>query len=119
VGDQIHVLEITQDMGSVCRLEVRQFDPPVEIDAVDLKGRSMYSVPWAIADGDRATIAINKFLDECKVLYLNSLLDDSDELVWDVFHSAIRIAYMPGKQVYRSKFSGGPRLVTDEHEHRY
>ncbi|KAH8745608.1 hypothetical protein BGZ57DRAFT_778314 [Hyaloscypha finlandica] len=98
VGEEVHVLETTQDMGSVCRLEVRQFEPPEEIDAVDVKGRSMYYIPWAIADEDRATLAVNNFLDECMVPYLSSLLDEGDELVWEVFTSAIRFGYVLRKQ---------------------
>ncbi|KAF2630582.1 Clavaminate synthase-like protein, partial [Macroventuria anomochaeta] len=93
VRGELHILEITQDMGPVCRFEVRQFIPPVEPDAVDLKGRSMYHVPWAIADADKTTRAFNVFLDKNLVPYLRSVLNEDDELFGEVFRSAIRIAH--------------------------
>jgi hypothetical protein len=95
VNDEIHVLEITQDMGPRCRFAVRQFVPPEEPDAVDLKGRSMYHVPWAIADVKETERAFAKFLDDSLVPYLKSILNDDDYLFYEVFTSAIKIGF-PG-----------------------
>ncbi|KAF1994401.1 Clavaminate synthase-like protein [Amniculicola lignicola CBS 123094] len=88
-------LDITQDRGTILQLEVREFRPPVEPGALDLKGRSMYAIPWAIADADVAVESINEFLDASVGPYLDHLLDDSNHLVWDVFHSALRLSLFP------------------------
>jgi hypothetical protein len=89
-------LDITQDRGSVpLTLEVREFKPPSEENALDLKGRSMYYIPWALTDAESATRAINAYADANIGPYLDALLDDSNHLVWDVFHAALRLSVFP------------------------
>jgi hypothetical protein len=96
VGATIRLLDITQDRGPVpLTLEVREFSPPSEGNALDLKGRSMYYIPWAIADAENAVRAVNAYADANVELYLNALLDDSNHLVWDVFHAALRLSVFP------------------------
>jgi hypothetical protein len=94
-NDATKFLEVTQDRGSIWRLEVRQFVPPAGGSALDLKGRPMYFVPWAIADPESAVKALNQYIDESVGFYLDTLLDDSNHLVWDIFHSAIRLSVFP------------------------
>lgn len=98
-SDQIHLLEITQDRGTVCRLEIRQFDPPEVLDGTDSRNRSIFLIPWAIADADKATTAVNQFLDDSLSPYINCLLEEKDHLVWEVFHTASSNAYLPNQPV--------------------
>ena len=92
VNDTIKYLEVTQDRGSVWRLKVRQFVPPVGDGAVDLKGRPMYFVPWAIPDAAQAVEALNQYIDKSIVSYVDTILHDSNHLVLDIFHSALRLS---------------------------
>ncbi|KAH6673450.1 hypothetical protein B0J14DRAFT_480841 [Halenospora varia] len=96
VSATTRLLDITQDRGPVpLTLEVREFKPPSEENALDLKGRSMYYIPWAIVDAESAVRAVNAYADANVESYLDALLDDSNHLVWDVFHAAIRLSVFP------------------------
>jgi hypothetical protein len=99
VDDQVHFLEITQDRGTVCRLEIRQFNSPEVHDGTDSRNRSMILIPWAIADANKATESINQFLDDSLSPYINCLLEENDHLVWEIFHTASSNAYLPNQPV--------------------
>jgi hypothetical protein len=55
----------------------------------------MYYIPWAIADAENAVRAVNAYADANVELYLNALLDESNHLVCDVFHAALRLSVFP------------------------
>ena len=88
------VLEITQDRGTICRFEVREFLAPVE-HTVDVKERPMYAIPWAMVDAESAMESINTYLEESIGPYLDTILDDSDPVVWNIFHAALRLSLFP------------------------
>lgn len=95
-GATTRSLSITQDRSSVVlTLEVREFHPPYDENARDLKGRSMYSIPWAIVDPDVAVETINTYIDNSIASYLDAILDDTDSLVMNVFHIAFRLSIFP------------------------
>ncbi|KAL9110183.1 MAG: hypothetical protein Q9227_005243 [Pyrenula ochraceoflavens] len=95
ICDSTRFLDITQDRSpAVLTLELREFEPPEERD-LDLKGRSMYYNPWAIADPEKAVAAVNDFADQSVAAYLEALLDDTNSFVWDVFHAALRLSLFP------------------------
>lgn len=90
------VLEFAQDSNIVLKLRVREFIPTAdELLSDDTRGNKMYSIPWAIADPDEAVRAVNLYLDRCIEAYPNAILDDSNHLVWDVFHWAMRLSVFP------------------------
>ena len=93
------VLQITQDRGTICQLEIRQFEVPQTTDGTDSRNRSIFQIPWAIADADKATADINKFLDESLSPYIEFLLEEKDLLVWEVFHTASSNAYLQNQPV--------------------
>lgn len=95
ISDTSKTLCLSQDRGSFLRIELKQFVPPYDPTALDLKGRSMYAVNWAIADPDAATEALNDFIGDSLGCYLESILDGMDGLVWDIFHVAIRSSIFP------------------------
>jgi hypothetical protein len=95
VAGTARTLCLSQDRGSFFRIELKQFVPPRDPTALDLKGRSMYEVNWAIADPTAATDALNEFIDNSLGSYLDSILDGTDSLVWDIFHAAIRSSVFP------------------------
>lgn len=96
MGATTRFLDVTQDRSPiVLRLEVREFHPPYEENSLDLKGRSMYCIPWAIVDPDVAVETINAYIDQSVGSYLDAMLDDTDSLVWDVFHIAFRLSVFP------------------------
>ena len=95
IDGPVRYLCLSQDRGSFLRIELKQFVPPNDPTALDLKGRSMYAVNWAIADPDAVTEALNEFIDNSVGYYLESILDGTDGLVWDVFHAAIRSSVFP------------------------
>lgn len=76
------------------KVELRQFVPPANND-LDLKGRPMYAVPWAVADPDAVVIAINNYIDRGVTQYLYEYLDDTNGLVWDIFEQAYRASVFP------------------------
>lgn len=88
------ILEITQDRDAICRFEVREFVTPVE-HTVDVKERPIYAIPWAIVDAESAMESLNTYLDESVGPYLDTILDDSDPVVWNTFHAAFRLSFFP------------------------
>jgi hypothetical protein len=90
------ILEVAQDSNVVLKLSVREFVPTAEeLRFDDARGNKMYSVPWAIADPDAATRAVDPYLDRCIEAYLHTILDPSNHLVWDVFGWAMRLSAFP------------------------
>ncbi|CAK7223801.1 hypothetical protein SEUCBS140593_005353 [Sporothrix eucalyptigena] len=94
--NETKVLELAQDSNIVLTLRVREFIPTAkELSSDDTRGNKMYGIPWAIADPDEATRAVNLYTDRCIEAYLETILDDSNRLVWDVFHWAMRLSVFP------------------------
>ena len=77
------------------KVELREFVPPVHYTDVDLKGRPMYAMPWAIADPDAVVVALNNYIDRGVTQYLYEYLDDTNTLVWDIFQQAYRSSVFP------------------------
>ncbi|KAK3320449.1 hypothetical protein B0T19DRAFT_387052 [Cercophora scortea] len=93
---QPQLLRLGQLQGDAnFQVELREFVPPPNSADVDLKGRPMYKVPWAIADPDAAVIAINNYIERSIVRYLYEYLDDTDGFVWDIFQNAYRASVFP------------------------
>lgn len=93
---EIRVLELAQDSNIILRLAVREFVPSdEELISDDTRGNKMYAIPWAIADPEEATRAVNLYLDGCIGTYLDNILDESNHLVWDMFHWALRLSLFP------------------------
>jgi hypothetical protein len=76
-------------------LELDEFVPPVDPDAVDNKGRPMYAVPWAIKDPCAARDLVNEYVDQNIGRYMDLFLDDTDSLDWTIFHAAYRTSMFP------------------------
>ena len=100
VGGDSKVLYIKQDYGLVLAIEVREFVPPDEYVTDDKGlyngvGRSVYEIPWAVADPDEELQKLNERIDSNLGQYLESILDFTDPLVWKVYQSALRIAQGP------------------------
>ncbi|KAK5658454.1 hypothetical protein OQA88_1843 [Cercophora sp. LCS_1] len=76
------------------QVELKEFVPPVSSD-VDLKGRPMYAVPWAVADPDAVVVAMNNYMDRGITQYMYEYLDDTNSLVWDIFQQAYRASVFP------------------------
>ncbi|KAJ4311707.1 hypothetical protein N0V84_010304 [Fusarium piperis] len=92
----IRVLDLAQDSNVVLRLAVREFVPGAEeLRSDDTRGNKMYGIPWAITDPEEATKAVNLYIDRCIGTYLVTILDDSNHLVWDMFHWAMRLSTFP------------------------
>lgn len=77
------------------QVELKQFVPPADSHDVDLKGRPMYAVPWAIADPDAVVAAITEYIDRGIVRYMTAYLDDTDPLAWNIFQAAYRASIFP------------------------
>lgn len=77
------------------KVELRKFIPPANSADLDLKGRPMYAVPWAIADPDAVVVAINEYIDRSINQYIYEYLDDSDSLRWNIFQQAFRASVFP------------------------
>ncbi|KAK4182650.1 hypothetical protein QBC35DRAFT_478880 [Podospora australis] len=77
------------------QVELKQFVPPANSHDVDLKGRSMYAVPWAIQDPDVVVEAMTSYIDRGITRYMDAYLDDTDELVWGIFQTAYRASVFP------------------------
>lgn len=77
------------------KVELREFIPVANTTDVDLKGRPMYAVPWAIADPDAVTQAITEYIERSVTQYMAAYLDDTDPLVWDIFQAAYRASVFP------------------------
>jgi hypothetical protein len=94
-GAQSKFLCLGQLGSSSFQVEVEEFVPPDDQSDVDLKGRPIYAVPWAISDPDTAMAAMNEYIDNNIGNYMEAYLDDSDTLVWDIFHAAYRASVFP------------------------
>lgn len=77
------------------KVELREFVPPANTTDVDLKGRPMYAVPWAIVDPDAAVRSVNEYIDSGMHDYLYEHLDDTDRLRWNIFQAAHRASIFP------------------------
>ncbi|EAQ84189.1 hypothetical protein CHGG_10593 [Chaetomium globosum CBS 148.51] len=77
------------------KIELREFVPPANTRDVDLKGRPMYAVPWAVADPDAVVEAITEYIDRSVTRYMAAYLDDTDPLVWNIFQAAYRASVFP------------------------
>ncbi|KAK4176190.1 hypothetical protein QBC36DRAFT_311330 [Triangularia setosa] len=77
------------------KVELKQFVPPANSGDLDLKGRPMYAVPWAVADPEAVVQSINEYIDRGITRYMDAYLDDSDELVWGIFQAAYRASIFP------------------------
>ncbi|KAL2185634.1 hypothetical protein L209DRAFT_766348 [Thermothelomyces heterothallicus CBS 203.75] len=77
------------------KIELRGFIPPANSNDVDLKGRPMYAVPWAIADPEPVVEAITEYIDRVITAYMAAYLDDTDPLVWNIFQVAYRASVFP------------------------
>lgn len=77
------------------QVELKQFIPPAGSGDVDLKGRPMYAVPWAVADPDAVVQAITEYMDGGIARYMRAYLDDTDPLVWNIFQAAYRASVFP------------------------
>lgn len=77
------------------RIELKQFVPPHDPTALDLKGRSMYAVNWAIPDPETVVEALNEFIDGSIGVYLVKMLGGMDGLVWDIFNAAMEASVFP------------------------
>ncbi|EPS36610.1 hypothetical protein H072_9850 [Dactylellina haptotyla CBS 200.50] len=92
---QEKTLYITQDRGTILTMRVREFTPPPGAHPVDTKGNSMYVVPWAMANVEEVKKSLQAYIDESVGPYLDALLDDTDPIVWNVFHTAYRVSIFP------------------------
>lgn len=86
------------------QVELREFIPPASTD-VDLKGRPMYAVPWAVADPDAVVLAMNNYIDRGITHYMYEYLDDTNSLVWDIFQQAYRASIFPVPVSFRCPVS--------------
>jgi hypothetical protein len=79
------------------KVELREFVPPAGAAAadVDLKGRPMYAVPWAVADPDAVVEAMTEYIEKGVTRYMAAYLDDTDPLVWSIFQAAYRASVFP------------------------
>ncbi|KAK4102453.1 Clavaminate synthase-like protein, partial [Parathielavia hyrcaniae] len=77
------------------KLELREFVPPANSRDVDLKGRPMYAVPWAVADPDAVVEAVHDYIERAITRYLAAYLDDTDPIVWNIFQAAYRASVFP------------------------
>lgn len=77
------------------KVELREFIPPANSRDVDLKGRPMYAVPWAVADPDTVVEAITEYIDKAITRYMAAYLDDTDPIVWNIFQAAYRASVFP------------------------
>jgi len=77
------------------KVELREFVPPAGSRDVDLKGRPMYAVPWAVADPDAVVEAVTEYIDQAITRYMTAYLDDTDPLVWNIFQAAYRASVFP------------------------
>lgn len=85
----IKTLSLTQGYGTVLRLRVREFKPPQgDNEPLDSRGRSIYAVPWALADADDALSSVRTFLEESVDAYLDRYAHDFDEITRLVFSAA-------------------------------
>ncbi|EXK76669.1 hypothetical protein FOQG_18594 [Fusarium oxysporum f. sp. raphani 54005] len=92
----IVILELAQDSDIVLRLAVQEFVPNTEeLESDDTRGNKMYSIPWAIANPEEATQEIRHYLHHCMGYYLDTILDKSNHLVWDIFYWVVKLLRLP------------------------
>lgn len=77
------------------QVELKAFVPPAHSRDVDLKGRSMYAVPWAVQNPDAVVEAMNSYMDRGVTRYMTAYLDETDDLVWGIFQAAYRASVFP------------------------
>ncbi|KAK2924484.1 Protein of unknown function DUF3505 [Fusarium oxysporum f. sp. vasinfectum] len=102
----IVVLELAQDSDIVLRLAVQEFVPSTEeLESDDTRGNKMYSIPWAIANPEEATQEIRHYLHHCMGYYLDTILDKSNHLVWDIFYWVVKLLRLPQPLLLRACIS--------------
>jgi len=70
----------------VLKLRVRGFIPPQgEYVLLDSRGRSIYAVPWALADPVDARASVNAYIDQSMDAYLDRYSQDFDAIARLVF----------------------------------
>ncbi|EXM15093.1 hypothetical protein V3481_017323 [Fusarium oxysporum f. sp. vasinfectum] len=107
----IVVLELAQDSDIVLRLAVQEFVPSTEeLESDDTRGNKMYSIPWAIANPEEATQEIRHYLHHCMGYYLDTILDKSNHLVWDIFYWVVKLLRLPQPH-FRPMFPGWKRTA--------
>ncbi|KAJ4286400.1 hypothetical protein N0V88_008023 [Collariella sp. IMI 366227] len=77
------------------KVELKEFLPPADTTDVDLKGRPMYAVPWAVADPEAVVEAMMEYIDRGMTRYMAAYLDDTDALVWNMFQAAYQASVFP------------------------
>jgi len=101
------VLYLGQNWGTFLSLELHEFIPPADEVATDLKGRSMYAVPWAIVDPNAAVEAFNEYINENVSNYMKAILGH-DSMAWNIFFTAYQASTFPvpvGSESSHRKFS--------------
>jgi len=93
-GTTPRYIYLGQNWGTFLQLELHEFIPPVDEYAVDLKGRSMYAVPWAILDPEAATEAFNSYVDENITNYIRRVLGD-EGVAPSIFFAALQASTFP------------------------
>lgn len=82
----IKTLSLTQGHGTVLHLRVREFKAPQGGNAfLDSRGRSIYAVPWALADAEDAVSSVKAFIEVSMDAYLDRYTHDFDEISRLVF----------------------------------
>lgn len=94
VDTEIRTLCITQDRGTILRLPLRRFEPP-EDDVHDDKGlggkgRRLFAIPWAMTDAATGLKAINAFINESTIYYVDHIVPRDDGFLRVVFEVAHR-----------------------------
>jgi len=92
-------LRISQDRGRdgddvEIEVELREFIAPANDRSVDVKGRPMYCVPWAMADQESVVRAINAYIEQSLGFYIDLKLDVSDPLAFEVIRMARRTSVL-------------------------
>jgi len=80
------MLSLSQGYDTVLNLRVREFIPPQGEDVLlDSRGRSIYAVPWALADAAGACSSVNAYIDQSMDAYLDRYSQDFDDITRLVF----------------------------------
>ncbi len=78
------------------RLPVRRFEPPKDDVKDDKgfggKGRRLFAIPWAMTDAATGLKAINAFINESAICYVDHIVPRDDVLLRVVFEVARRFA---------------------------
>jgi hypothetical protein len=91
-------LELTHDHGNVVCLYVQEFTPVVGDQTSythKLKDGSLLTLEmpcYALAQLSDTKTALNEYVDKSLIAYLEDHIDDSDFLIWETFHLAIKRA---------------------------